>query len=97
MKARFRLGPDKRKGDNFGQRWRRKDVKLLRRLFEATLQTEIVPVFIDLKQWTGADYESWSEWTAADVGQGWCRLYSAKSSTWTGCLLSVRKSYLWTV
>lgn len=43
---------------------------LLRRLFSRALDRGIVPVFIDLKQWTGADYESWKDWTRDNVGDG---------------------------
>lgn len=43
---------------------------LLRRLFRRATDAGIVPVFIDLKQWTGADYEGWKEWTQENVGAG---------------------------
>lgn len=43
---------------------------LLRRLFKRAVDTAIVPIFIDLKQWTGADYDSWKEWTQDNVGAG---------------------------
>lgn len=43
---------------------------LLRRLFERAIDAGIVPIFIDLKQWTGADYEGWKEWTQDNVGAG---------------------------
>ncbi|OJU15969.1 MULTISPECIES: HEAT repeat domain-containing protein [unclassified Sphingomonas] len=43
---------------------------LLRRLFRRAIDAGIVPVFIDLKQWTGADYEGWREWTQDHVGAG---------------------------
>lgn len=43
---------------------------LLRRLFRRAIDAGIVPVFIDLKQWTGSDYEGWKEWTQENVGAG---------------------------
>lgn len=43
---------------------------LLRRLFKRAIDAGIVPVFIDLKQWTGADYEVWKEWTQDNSGAG---------------------------
>jgi hypothetical protein len=43
---------------------------LLRRLFMQVLHRGDLPVFLDLKQWTGADYEAWKEWTSNDVGDG---------------------------
>jgi len=43
---------------------------LLRRLFRCAIDAGVVPVFIDLKQWTGADYERWKEWTQDNVGAG---------------------------
>lgn len=29
-----------------------------------------LPIFLDLKQWTGADYDFWDKWTSNDVGDG---------------------------
>lgn len=43
---------------------------LLRRLFKRAIDAGIVPVFIDLKQWTGADYDGWKEWTRDNVDAG---------------------------
>jgi HEAT repeats len=43
---------------------------LLRRLFKRAIDAGIVPVFIDLKQWTGANYDGWKEWTQDNVGAG---------------------------
>jgi hypothetical protein len=43
---------------------------LLRRLFARAIDSKIVPVFVDLKQWTGADYEVWKDWTRDNVGDG---------------------------
>jgi hypothetical protein len=43
---------------------------LLRRLFVRAIDAGIAPVFIDLKQWTGADYEDWKEWTEDNVRAG---------------------------
>lgn len=43
---------------------------LLRRLFRRAIDADIVPVFIDLKQWTGADYDGWKDWTQDNVGAG---------------------------
>jgi hypothetical protein len=43
---------------------------LLRRLFRGAIDRGIVPIFIDLKRWTGADYESWKEWTSDNVEAG---------------------------
>lgn len=43
---------------------------LLRRLFRRAIDGGIVPIFIDLKQWTGADYEGWKEWTQDNVEAG---------------------------
>lgn len=41
---------------------------LLRRLYKQVHDRGEVPVLLDLKQWTGADYEEWNEWTASKVG-----------------------------
>lgn len=43
---------------------------LLRRLFRRAIEAGVVPVFIDLKQWTGADYDGWKEWTQNNLGAG---------------------------
>jgi hypothetical protein len=43
---------------------------LLRRLYMEILKRGDMPVFLDLKQWTGADYETWKNWTLHDVGDG---------------------------
>ncbi|MBI2738492.1 MAG: HEAT repeat domain-containing protein [Rhodospirillales bacterium] len=40
---------------------------LLRRLFNQVLEKGDIPLFVDLKQWSGADYDAWQEWTAGDV------------------------------
>lgn len=43
---------------------------LLRRLHQRTLASAAVPIFIDLKQWSGADYDAWADWTSDDIGNG---------------------------
>ena len=37
---------------------------LLRRLYKQALDQGKVPVLLDLKKWTGADYDEWSSWTS---------------------------------
>lgn len=41
---------------------------LLRRLYRQALKQGILPVLIDLRQWTGADYVKWEEWTSQEIG-----------------------------
>lgn len=41
---------------------------LLRRLFKQALEQGAVPVLLDLKQWSGADYDTWKDWTANEIG-----------------------------
>lgn len=41
---------------------------LLRRLYKQVLDRGDIPVLLDLKQWTGADYETWTEWTSNEIG-----------------------------
>lgn len=41
---------------------------LLRRLFKQVLEQGAVPILLDLKLWSGADYEGWKDWTASDIG-----------------------------
>lgn len=43
---------------------------LLRRLHGRALAAGNVPIFIDLKLWTGGDYAEWAEWTRENVGDG---------------------------
>jgi hypothetical protein len=43
---------------------------LLRRLYMQVLERGDMPLFLDLKQWTGADYEVWKQWTSNEVGDG---------------------------
>jgi hypothetical protein len=41
---------------------------LLRRLFKQVLEQGAVPILLDLKQWSGADYDAWKDWTASEIG-----------------------------
>ncbi|TPL38883.1 HEAT repeat domain-containing protein [Mesorhizobium sp. B2-4-6] len=41
---------------------------LLRRLYRKAHKQGILPVLIDLRQWTGADYDKWKEWTSKEIG-----------------------------
>lgn len=41
---------------------------LLRRLFRQALEEGAVPILLDLKQWSGADYDAWKDWTASEIG-----------------------------
>lgn len=43
---------------------------LLRRLYRQALKQGILPVLMDLRQWTGADYDKWREWTSQEIGDG---------------------------
>jgi hypothetical protein len=43
---------------------------LLRRLYMQILRRGDMPVFLDLKQWTGADYEKWKDWTSRELSDG---------------------------
>ena len=43
---------------------------LLYRTMKRANSAGLVPIFIDLKRWTGADYERWNDWTSADVAEG---------------------------
>jgi hypothetical protein len=41
---------------------------LLRRLFKQAFEEGSVPILLDLKQWSGADYDAWKDWTASEIG-----------------------------
>ncbi|QQO33190.1 HEAT repeat domain-containing protein [Bradyrhizobium diazoefficiens] len=43
---------------------------LLYRTMKRAAAVELIPIFIDLKKWSGADYERWKDWTAADLSEG---------------------------
>ncbi|SDT08905.1 HEAT repeat domain-containing protein [Bradyrhizobium canariense] len=43
---------------------------LLYRTMKRATAAEFIPIFIDLKKWSGADYERWKDWTAADLSEG---------------------------
>lgn len=43
---------------------------LLRRLHNRALKSGVVPVFVDLKQWTGSHYAEWADWTCDNIGDG---------------------------
>ena len=40
---------------------------LLRRLYKQILDRGKIPIFLDLTQWTGGDYEDWQGWTSGGV------------------------------
>jgi type III secretion system FlhB-like substrate exporter len=44
--------------------------RMLYRLMRAALSDGIVPVFVDLKKWTGSDYSNWRDWISSDIGTG---------------------------
>ncbi|MCY1163825.1 hypothetical protein D9M73_36860 [compost metagenome] len=44
--------------------------QLLYRTIRYSLEQGFVPILINLKDWTSADYASWKEWTAHDIGLG---------------------------
>jgi GTPase SAR1 family protein len=41
---------------------------LLRRLYRQALDRGDMPVLLDLKQWTSADYDEWKTWTSREIG-----------------------------
>ena len=41
---------------------------LLRRLYRQILDHQDMPLFLDLQQWSGADYGEWVEWTKNGIG-----------------------------
>ena len=41
---------------------------LLRRRYKEILDRGDVPILLDLKQWTHADYEQWQDWTSSGIG-----------------------------
>jgi len=43
---------------------------LLRRLYKLALDKGWLPVFIDLKQWSGEDYKTWKDWTGGSLNYG---------------------------
>src|SRR5580658_2123792 len=40
---------------------------MLRRLYAKTLDRGALPILLDLKQWSGADYEEWRRWTTSEL------------------------------
>jgi hypothetical protein len=41
---------------------------LLRRLYIKLLDRGDLPILLDLKQWSGADYDEWKKWTSSEIG-----------------------------
>lgn len=41
---------------------------LLRRLYKRVLDRGDLPILLDLKQWTGGDYNDWADWTSNAIG-----------------------------
>jgi hypothetical protein len=55
---------------------------LLRRLYLQILERNSLPILVDLKRWSGADYEEWKKWTefdAADATDFLLRKFSGHS------------------
>jgi hypothetical protein len=44
--------------------------QMLLRLMRRAFDSDMVPILINLKDWTGPDYAAWDEWTATDIGAG---------------------------
>lgn len=44
--------------------------RMLHRTMRLASANGIVPIFIDLKNWTGPDYADWRDWVSSDIGAG---------------------------
>lgn len=59
---------------------------LLRRLYKLAIDREWLPIYVDMKQWSGKDYEVWENWTSDSVTNGTEYLLEKFSSLGVGAL-----------
>jgi hypothetical protein len=59
---------------------------MLRRIARQALDQGVVPVLVDLRNWTGADYQKWVLWTASGLGEGAAYLFEHFASPPTSLL-----------
>jgi hypothetical protein len=43
---------------------------LLYRTMRLASNSDFIPIFLDLKKWTGPDYELWNNWVSGDIAEG---------------------------